>query len=173
VDAGPGVRAAATTLVTDSTPQVTTSWFDGCVDAWLIWLILAAVLAGAEVLSLNLVLIMFAGGAAAASVTAAAGLPPAVQVAVGLAGSIALLTTVRPVAKRHLTPHPTLSGTAALVGQQAIVLQRVDASTGRVRLNGSEWSARASDHKQVIEVGTPVQVIEISGATAVVWDSSQ
>ncbi|MGI8664929.1 MAG: NfeD family protein [Jatrophihabitans sp.] len=141
--------------------------------AWLIWLIIAAVLAGAELASLDLVLIMLAGGAAAGSISAAAGLPPAAQVVIAMAGAGALLLTVRPVARRHLTPHTSLSGTAALVGKEAIVLQRVDADDGRVRLNGAEWSARCSDRNQVIEVGRSVQVIEISGATAVVWDSSQ
>lgn len=142
-------------------------------DAWLVWLILAAVLAGAEALSLDLVLIMLAGGALAGSVTAGLGLPPAVQVSVAIAGALALLLAVRPVAKRHLTVGHHQTGTEALVGKDAIVLSRVDATGGRVRLNGSEWSARASDHKQVIEAGTTVQVIEIAGATAVVWDSSQ
>jgi membrane protein implicated in regulation of membrane protease activity len=142
-------------------------------QAWLVWLIIAAVLAGAEALSLDLVLIMLAGGALAGSITAGVGLPPALQVAVAIAGAAALLGVVRPVAKRHLTAREHLMGTDALVGKEAIVLSRVDAAGGRVRLNGSEWSARASDHKQVIEAGTTVQVIEISGATAVVWDSSQ
>jgi membrane protein implicated in regulation of membrane protease activity len=141
--------------------------------AWLVWLIIAAVLAGAEALSLDLVLIMLAGGALAGSVTAAAGLPPVVQVAVAIAGAAALLGAVRPVAQRHLAVRGHLTGTEALVGKEAIVLSRVDASGGRVRLNGSEWSARSSDHRQVIEAGTTVQVIEISGATAIVWDSSQ
>lgn len=148
-------------------------WFDGFMHAWLIWLILAAVLAGAEAMSLDLVLIMLAGGALAGSVTAAVGLPPALQVVVAIAGALGLLLVVRPVAKQHLTVRGHLSGTEGLVGKEAIVLSRVDASGGRVRLNGSEWSARASDHRQVIEAGTTVQVIEIAGATAVVWDSSQ
>ena len=142
-------------------------------QAWVVWLILAAVLAGAEAFSLDLVLIMLAGGALAGSITAVAGLPPAVQIAVAVAGSAALLGVVRPVAKRHLTVRGHLTGSDALVGRDAIVLSRVDATGGRVRLNGSEWSARASDHRQVIEAGATVQVIEIAGATAVVWDSSQ
>jgi len=142
-------------------------------QAWLVWLILAAVLAGAEAFSLDLVLIMLAGGALAGSISAGAGLPPALQIAVAVAGAAALLGVVRPVAKRHLAVRGHLTGTDALVGKDAIVLSRVDATGGRVRLNGSEWSARASDHRQVIAAGATVQVIEISGATAVVWDSSQ
>ncbi len=143
-------------------------------QAWLIWLIVAALLAGAEALSLDLVLIMCAGGAAAGSVSAAVGLPAPVQVAIALAGALALLLFLRPVAKRHLSGSGAArTGVEALIGSQAIVTSKVDASDGRVRLAGGEWSARAFDHTQVIPVGSSVQVIQISGATAVVWDSSQ
>ena len=142
--------------------------------AWLIWLIVAAVLAGAETLSLDLVLIMCAGGAAAGGIAAAAGAPPAVQVAVAVSGALALLLVVRPVAKRHLLGSGTARmGVEALIGTQAIVTSKVDAKDGRVRLGGSEWSARAYDQTQVIPVGSSVQVIEIKGATALVWDSSR
>lgn len=150
------------------------AWFDRWMQDWLIWLILAAALAGAEALSLDLVLIMCAGGAAAGGVAAAAGLPPAVQIAVAVAGALALLLFVRPVAKRHMLGSGTArTGVEALIGTQAIVTSKVDASDGRVRLGGGEWSARAYDHTQVIPVGSSVQVIEISGATAIVWDSSR
>lgn len=139
----------------------------------MIWLIVAAALAGAESLSLDLVLIMIAGGAVAGSISALAGLPATLQVIVAIVGALALLLVVRPIAQRHLRGHgATLTGSEALVGTQAIVLSRVDAADGRVRLNGGEWSARAFDHTQVMEVGTRVQVMQISGATAVVWDSA-
>ncbi|MEO7286458.1 MAG: NfeD family protein [Jatrophihabitantaceae bacterium] len=140
--------------------------------AWLIWLILAVALAAAESLSLDLVLIMFAGGSLAGSAAALAGLPPAAQIAVAIAGSLALLVGVRPVAKRHLQVGSTPSGTQALIGTEAIVLRRVDQSDGRIRLNGAEWSARTLDPQSAIEVGTQVRVIEIRGATAMVWQSS-
>jgi membrane protein implicated in regulation of membrane protease activity len=161
-------------MVAEIGAKVRNSWFDVLVHAWLVWLILAAALAGAEALSLDLVLIMCAGGATAGGLAAVAGLPPAAQVAVAVAGSLALLLFVRPVAKRHLDGTGTArTGVDALIGTQAIVTSKVDARDGRVRLGGGEWSARAYDETQVIPVGSSVQVIEISGATAVVWDSSR
>jgi membrane protein implicated in regulation of membrane protease activity len=142
------------------------------VPAWLIWIIAAAALAGAEALSLDLVLVMFAAGAGAGAITAAAGAPPAGQVAVAALVSVALLAFVRPTAKRHLLPGAGhVSGSAALVGQQAVVTRKVDGSDGRIRLNGSEWSARSFDDTQVIPDGTVVQVVKIDGATAVVWET--
>ena len=138
--------------------------------AWLIWLIAAAALAAAESLSLDLVLIMCAGGAVGGAVTAAAGGPPALQVVVAIVVAAILLGFVRPVARRHLMGVGThQTGSAALVGKQAVVLSAVDAHQGRVRLNGAEWSARAFDQTQTLSVGTTVRVMEIDGATAVVW----
>jgi membrane protein implicated in regulation of membrane protease activity len=137
--------------------------------AWLIWLIVAGVLAVAEMSSLTLILLMLAGGAGAGSITAAAGAPVAVQIVVAAAATLALLGVVRPVAKRHLLPSgPSRSGTAALVGMQAVVLSEVDHEDGRVRLNGAEWSARAYDPDERLTTGTVVRVVEITGATAVV-----
>jgi membrane protein implicated in regulation of membrane protease activity len=136
----------------------------------LIWVIAAAVLAGAETLSLDLVLIMCAGGAAGGAVTAALGGGAVLQVVVAIVVSAVLLGFVRPIAKRHLVGIGThQTGSAALVGKQAVVLRAVDAHDGRVRLNGAEWSARSYDQTQTLPVGATVRVMEIDGATAVVW----
>ena len=133
-------------------------------------MIAAAVLAGAETLSLDLVLIMCAGGAAGGAVTAALGGGAILQVVVAIVVSAVLLGFVRPIAKRHLVGIGThQTGSAALVGKQAVVLSAVDAHDGRVRLNGAEWSARSYDQTQTLPVGETVRVMEIDGATAVVW----
>jgi membrane protein implicated in regulation of membrane protease activity len=136
---------------------------------WLIWLIIAGVLSAAEAASLTLVLVMFAGGALAAAVTAALGGPILVQVIVAIVATVALLGGVRPVARRHLLAgRTTTTGSDRLVGQEAVVLREVNAQDGRVRLNGGEWTARAYDTSQVLPAGTVVRVMKISGATAVV-----
>ena len=139
-------------------------------SAWVVWLIVAGVLAAAEAASLSLVLVMVAGGAAAAAVTAALGAPVVAQVLVAVAGTLALLGLVRPVAVRHLnSASGTVTGSEALVGREAIVLRAVTGDEGRVRLNGAEWSARAIDPDQQLPAGTVVSVVAIEGATAVVW----
>jgi len=141
------------------------------VSAWLIWLIVAGVLAVGETLSLDLVLIMLAGGAGAGALSAALGAPGAAQFIVAAVVGLGLLFGVRPVAKRHLMGHGAIAtGTDALVGMEARVLAEVDAREGRVRLNGGDWSARAYDPTQRIPVGASVKVMQISGATAVVWE---
>jgi membrane protein implicated in regulation of membrane protease activity len=82
-------------------------------------------------------------------------------------------TVVRPIARRHINMPPQLrTGTAALVGRTAVVLERIDndEGVGRVRLDGEVWSARAYDEDKVIEPGARVHVMEIRGATALVSD---
>ena len=139
------------------------------VPDWLPWLIAAGAFAAAEAASLTFVLLMFAGGALAGCVTAALGGPAALQFVVAIVATLALLGVVRPIAKRHLMPGGTaITGTDALVGEEAIVLDQVDFRDGRIRLNGNNWSARAFDNSQVLPPGTPVRVMKISGATALV-----
>jgi len=139
------------------------------VPAWLIWVIAAAVLAGGELLSLDLVLIMFAGGAAAAAGTAALGAPVLVQAIVFAVVSIGLLLGARPLARRHMTVAHTRTGIEALTGAQALVLEPVDRHTGRVKIGGEVWTARSYDETETFAVGEHVHVMEISGATALVW----
>ncbi len=138
-------------------------------DAWLVWLIVAVVLAGAEAASAGLLLIMFSGGAIAASLAAALGAGTVGSAAVFAVVSIALIAFVRPVAKRHLYQPPLeRSGTAALVGTEALVLETVTGRDGRIKLAGEIWSARTLDEDARFEPGEKVSVFEIDGATAVV-----
>jgi membrane protein implicated in regulation of membrane protease activity len=140
------------------------------VPAWVIWLIAAGVLAIAETLSVDFVLLMIAGGALAAAGVAALALPAAVQFGVFAVVTLGLVTVVRPMAKRRLElPHHERMGIDALIGRDAIVTRTVDQHGGRVKLAGEEWSAETYDPTQVLEIGRTVKVMEIRGAAAVVW----
>ena len=80
------------------------------------------------------------------------------------------LATVLPIARRHVKQPPLLkTGPAALVGRPARVLEEVTGDSGRVRIGGEEWSARAYDETLVIPVGHTVDVMQIEGATALVY----
>jgi membrane protein implicated in regulation of membrane protease activity len=140
-------------------------------DAWILWLIAAVVLAVAEVLNLSFFLFPFAIGAAAAAVVELAGLGTPVAVVVFAVFTALSFGIVRPIARRHLrTPPQIRTGTAALIGRAAVVLERIDndAGVGCVRLDGEVWTARSYDEDRVFEPGTRVQVMEIRGATALV-----
>src|SRR3954447_22038339 len=136
---------------------------------WVIWAIAAGVLATGEVLTLTFFLGPIAIAAALAAVVAAIGVAVEIQVAVFLVASAASLALIRPVAKRHMrTPGRLRSGTAALIGAQALVLERVDRDRGQVKIGGEVWTARAFDEDDVFEPGARVDVMKIEGATVLV-----
>ena len=138
--------------------------------SWIIWLILAAVLGVAELMTVTLTLGLLAIAAGAAAVAGVFGVPVPYQILTFVAAAGAGLGLVRPIAVRHLKqPPPLRTGTAALVGRSAVVLQEVNGHGGRVRIGGEEWSARSYDETLVIPVGTTVDVIEIEGVTALVY----
>jgi membrane protein implicated in regulation of membrane protease activity len=138
--------------------------------AWL-WLVIGVVLAIAEMFTSTFVLIMFSVGAFAAAAAAALGLPIWIQVAAFGAVSVAALAGVRPYLQRHLhsSSDPAQLGLAAIEGAAGLVLERIDADHGLIKIEGEMWSARPYDATQVIEPGERVRVIEIKGATALVW----
>ena len=138
--------------------------------ALIIWLALAVVLGAAELMTVTLTLGLIAVAAVAAAVTGAVGLPVPVQILTFVVVSGAGLGVVRPIAKRHLRQPPELrTGTAALVGRTALVLNETNGHGGRVRIGGEEWSSRSYDETLVIPAGAVVDVIQIEGATALVY----
>jgi membrane protein implicated in regulation of membrane protease activity len=125
----------------------------------------------AEVFTTTFVLIMFAAGAVAAAGAAAVGLPVWAQVLVFAGVSAATLAGVRPLVHRRLLrgSDPAPVGLAAIEGAAGLVLERVDVDHGLIKIEGEMWSARPHDVTQVMEPGERVRVIEIRGATALVW----
>lgn len=137
---------------------------------WQMWLALAMGLAVAELFSLDLMLLMLAGGALVGVLTATLGLPVAVQILAAATASVGMLALVRPnVVKRfHSGPELTL-GHAALVGRKGVVVDEVSAQGGQIRVGGELWTARPYDDTEVIEAGAAVDIFEIRGATALVY----
>jgi membrane protein implicated in regulation of membrane protease activity len=138
----------------------------------VLWLIAAVLLAIGELLTPGLFFLgPVAVAAVAAAVAAGVGGGAVLQLLVFIGVALASLAVLRPIARRHVhMPALTRTGTAALVGSKAVVLQRVDLNGGRVRLGGEEWSARAYFEEQVLEPGTRVEVAQIQGATALVFE---
>jgi membrane protein implicated in regulation of membrane protease activity len=139
---------------------------------WAAWLGLAVVLGIVEVTSLDLVFAMLAVGALSGSVTSLVTNNLAIEVLVALAVAVGMLFVVRPIALSHLrTPRAIRTGVAALIGERGLVTEQVDRHNGRIKLKGEVWSARTYDPSDVIEAGKSVEVVEIDGATAVVYES--
>ena len=139
-------------------------------DAWVIWLIIAVLLGVTEIFTLTAALGLLGAAALITSGLAATGLPMPLQLLVFSIASAAGIVVMRPIAQRHmLRPRLERFGVDALVGKTAYVVQEVTGRDGTVRIGGEEWTARALDESQVIPAGTTVDVIQIDGATAVVY----
>jgi membrane protein implicated in regulation of membrane protease activity len=138
--------------------------------AALLWLIIGVILVLAEMLSGAFVLVMLGGAALVAALVAtigAGGIVSGIVFAAVAAGGIVL---ARPAIVRHMHLGEHIkTNVDALVGGKAVVVATVDAQAGQVKINGEVWSARSYDETEVLEPGRSVTIMNISGATAVVW----
>ena len=137
---------------------------------WLVWVIVAVALAVGEIFTPGMFFLgPVALAAVAAALTSALGGGAGLSLLVFIVGSLASLALLRPIARRHVrTPPHIRTGAAALIGQTATVLERVDRDRGMVKIGGEEWSARAYLESEVLEEGAQVEVVKIEGATALV-----
>ena len=139
------------------------------ISAWAVWAIAAAALAIGEVFTPGLFFLgpLAVAALAAALVGAAAGSTGALFAFIVV--SVLSIVVLRPLARRHIRmPVLSRTGTAALVGKKALVLEQVDGSGGRVKIGGEEWSARPFLDGEALRAGEQVEVAQIGGATALV-----
>ena len=138
--------------------------------SWIVWLIVAAVLGVAELLTTTLAFGLIAVAAVVAAVVGTFHLGLAFQLAafVVAAGpgsaSSGRSRCGTSSSRRRCAREPPRSSASS-----AIVLEEVTEHSGRVRIGGEEWSARAYDESLVIPVGATVDVLQINGATALVY----
>jgi membrane protein implicated in regulation of membrane protease activity len=140
-------------------------------DAWIILIAVACVLGVGEMHTGGFFLAPFALGALVAALVSLAGVGLPLALVVFLLASLMVLLTLRPVARRHIQHAPRIrTGAAALVGSDAIVLERIanQEGVGCVKIGGEVWTARSYEDDDVIPAGERVQVVEIRGATALV-----
>ena len=141
--------------------------------AWLLWLIASGLFAAGEMASLDLVLLMFAGGALGGMTVALLGGATILQMVAFIVVSGVLLAVVRPIAKRQLVDRTPLQldGVETLIGRTAKVTREIDSSGGRIRMGADEWTARSQHSGETFEVGRTVRILQVDGATAVVGDA--
>ena len=140
-------------------------------EEWVVWMVAAGLAAVGEIFTMGFFLAPVAIAAAMAAAAALLGAGLAVQLVVFTVTMVSSIAFLRPVARSHIqTPARLRTGTAALVGRPATVLDRVDAHGGAVKLAGEVWSARAFDEDRAFEPGDRVEVLKIEGATALVHE---
>ncbi len=141
-------------------------------DIWIVWLVAAAALGIGEMHTGGLYLAPFALGAALAALLSVLGAGALITVLAFAGVSLVVVAGLRPIASRHRRLPPAIrTGAAALVGHQAMVIERIanGEGVGCVKIDGGEvWTARSLGDDEVIEAGERVEVVDIKGATALV-----
>jgi len=143
------------------------------VPAWLLWLIAAGLFGVGEMVSLDLVLLMFAGGALGGMTVALLGGAVAFQLIAFIGVAAVLLGLVRPIARKHLTDKTPLQldGAETLVGRTATVSRAIDREGGRIKVGADEWTARTQYDGEAFPIGARVRIMKVDGATAVVGEA--
>lgn len=133
------------------------------------WLILLCLFLLVEIATLGLTTIWFAGGALVAFLAAVCGLDVVVQIIIFFVLSIILLVFTRPIAVNYFNKSRVATNAESLIGAEAKVVEKINNidNAGVVNLNGLDWTARSVDN-QIIEEGTIVRIVKISGVKAIV-----
>lgn len=148
-------------------------WFGK--NLWAVWSVLALGLACAEMLTLDLTLLMLASGAAAGALTALV-LPGAVALQIIVAAVVSVLTlfVLRPTLLAKMRRAPGYrSGVQKLVGSTGIVTATLADGLAEVNVDGQIWRARALQPGSVLRLGDPVEVYEVDGVTLVVYPADR
>jgi membrane protein implicated in regulation of membrane protease activity len=127
---------------------------------WAIWFIAAAALIGSELIVTAAILGPIGLAAFGAGIVAALDASTELQIAAFTVLTLLSLVFARPIAKRHLLapPVPQRTNVPALLGEEALVLERVDRDQGQVKVGGEVWSARSTSPGEVFEPGERVIV---------------
>ena len=144
-------------------------------NLWAAWGILGLGLAAAELLTLDLTLLMLASGALMGGVTALV-FPGLLwlQVLIAVITAVATLFLLRPTLLARVRNAPGYRSTFDnLFGSKGVATSAVTGSMGEVKVDGQIWEARAYDPGIPIENGEDIEVFALDGITLIVYPASK
>ena len=144
-------------------------------NLWAGWGVLAMALAAAELLTLDLTLLMLATGALAGGIVAlvAPGLIW-LQVVIALATAVATLFLLRPTLLAKVRSSKGYrSSLDNIVGSRGSATAMITGNRGEVKVDGQIWEARSFDPSITIEDGEEIEVFGIDGVTLSVYPTNR
>lgn len=135
----------------------------------LLWLVVAMGLLTLEAFTTQMVSIWFSIGALAALIGSRVGLAPWAQFLLFVGVSAAMLLLTRPLVRDVLKVKKIPTNADSIIGQTALVTQRVDnlAGEGRVLVGDIPWTARSLGEDPIPQ-GQKVIIREIQGVKVLV-----
>ena len=135
----------------------------------IIWLVLIIAFLTAEILTVGLVSIWFAGGALVAVILSLFEVAPLIQISVFFLVSIGLLVSTRKIFVEKLNTGKENTNVDALIGETGQVILTINPmEIGQVKVGGQVWSALADDQLLTIEEGSYVTIKAIEGVKLIV-----
>lgn len=135
----------------------------------IIWLVLIIAFLTAEILTVGLVTIWFAGGALVAVILSLFEVAPLIQISVFFLVSIGLLVSTRKIFVEKLNTGKENTNVDALIGETGQVILTINPmEIGQVKVGGQVWSALADDQLLTIEEGSYVTIKAIEGVKLIV-----
>lgn len=133
------------------------------------WLAAIVVFLLLEAASYQFICIWFSGGALGALIAFGLGASLNLQILIFFIVSALLLILTRPFVKKVVGSRRTKTNVESLPGKKAVVTERINnlEDKGKAKLDGMVWTARSSDDS-VIEEGSTVSVVEVSGVKLIV-----
>ena len=129
-------------------------------EIYIIWLITALILLIVEIFTVSFGVVCFSLGAVFAALGAYLGLSVLWQLLIFSVVSFIAFAFIRPFVVKFLLKKKdeVLTNADAIVGRVAIVTEEINSenNTGRVKIDGDDWKAEASE---IIAVGEKVEVI--------------
>lgn len=138
--------------------------------AWVLWIVLGAILVIAEIFTLGFVLFWFGIGALAAALIGWLGFGFAFQFLIFAVVSIVLTAMSRAIFVKYL-PHneenALKSGIDSLPGQigTVTIASRGALQEGAVKVYGSTWTAFPADEAMPLVEGEKVEVVRVQGSS--------
>ena len=132
--------------------------------AAIFWITLLVVFLIVEASTVTLTSLWFAAGSMAALLVCLLGGSMTLQVTVAVLVSVVLLTLLRPLVRRYVTPKLTRTNVDAVIGSAGLVTAAVDnvKAEGQVKLGAMVWTARSTTGDPIPE-GALVKVDRIEG----------
>lgn len=134
------------------------------------WLLLFIALIVIEIITLGLTTIWFAAGSLVAFLLSLFHVPLPIQIIVFLVVSVILFVLTRPIAMKYFNKDREKTNINSVIGKCALVIEKIDNlhATGKVELDGMEWSARATKDTDIYQNGDFVQIIDVKGVKLIV-----
>lgn len=141
----------------------------------IIWAVLFILFVIAEFSTVQLISIWFAVGSLITMLcTYFFDIPLLGQIGIFIATSAILLAVTFPLVRKRINPKAVATNADLDIGKSASVIEEIDRDkgTGRVTLNGVDWSAVPEDEDKIIPAGTIVIVRKVQGTKLVVAEKT-